>query len=272
VSRSAALLGDVTAETVDASTRVRRLIRVFGEGSTSPALAETAAGDLYVLKFAGAGPGPRALLTEFLAMQIAGRLGVHVPETRALYLPSRFPWQIGTDEFDDLVQRSAGWNLGVRFVPNARDLCERDLPALPDTLLESLAVSDRLLQNVDRTRANPNLIADLAGAVWAIDYGACLFLERLIAGRPAPPVTLPFNHFLAGTPFDSADRGYDRTDAIAARDIEACIAIAPASWLASVPMPPPALSAQLSAHVEAAAGASSGKAKTRSEAPMPRSG
>ncbi len=65
------------------------------------------------MKFSGAGPGARSLLTEYVATALAGRLGLPVPSTRTLYLPPQFPWQIGTDEFDDLVQRSAGWNLGI---------------------------------------------------------------------------------------------------------------------------------------------------------------
>jgi hypothetical protein len=258
-------------DTPDEASTIARLLQVFGEGSTSPALAETAAGDLYVVKFAGAGPGPGALLTEFLATRMAARIGVRAPETRALYLPARFPWRIGTDEFEDLVQRSAGWNLGVRFVPDSRNLAASDLGGISAALLTRLAVSDRLLQNVDRTRANPNLIADAAGEVWAIDYGACLFLERIIAGRLAPSLRLPPNHFLAGTPFDS-EAADALAQAVSPSEIEACVAAAPAAWLAAVPISPAALTARLSAYVAAFAGVSSGSAKTRSEAPMPRSG
>ena len=122
-----------------------------------------------------------------------------MPLVQRLFLPEKFPWQIGTDEFDDLVQRSAGWNLGVRFIPDARDLVEADLAALPAPFLARLAQADRLLQNVDRTRRNPNLLGDAAGAVWAIDHGACLFLDRIVAGRTPYAFGLPTNHFLAGS-------------------------------------------------------------------------
>ena len=51
----------------------------YREGSTSPALVETGDGERFVLKFAGAGPGPRALVIEFLATKLAGALGLRVP-------------------------------------------------------------------------------------------------------------------------------------------------------------------------------------------------
>jgi hypothetical protein len=56
---------------------------------------------------------------------------VPVPPARPLFLPEGLPWQIGTDEFDDLIQRSIGWNLGVTYLPGARPLHASELAALP---------------------------------------------------------------------------------------------------------------------------------------------
>lgn len=39
---------------------------------------------------------------------------------------------------------------------------------------------------------------DAAGAHWAIDFGACLLIDRLARGALEPRLDLPANHFLAG--------------------------------------------------------------------------
>ena len=59
-------------------------------------------------------------------------------------------------------------------------------------------------QNVDRSASNLNLLRDSTCALWAIDHGACLFLERISAGKHTTLFELPQNHFLAG-PSASAD-------------------------------------------------------------------
>ena len=233
--------------TPSSAETVVKLIRNYREGSTSPALVETGTGERFILKFAGAGPGPRALLIEFLATRLAGALGLRVPSVQKLFLPEKFPWQIGTDEFDDLVQRSAGWNLGVRFIPDARDLVEANLAALPKLFLARLGQVDRLLRNVDRTRRNPNLLRDDGGAIWAIDHGACLFLDRIVAGRTPYAFDLPANHFLATIPADAVEPA----NGIPADRITAWIEEAPDNWLASIPLSCAVLAERLSAYVDA---------------------
>src|SRR5882724_5550256 len=85
---------------------VARMLDVIRTSSSAPAYVETGDSVLYVLKLSGAGAGVTGLLTEFLATGIARAVGLSVPETRPLFLPKDFPWQVGTDEFDDVVRRS----------------------------------------------------------------------------------------------------------------------------------------------------------------------
>ena len=176
---------------------VLRIRAVLPHGDGAPALVETGSGERFVLKLRGAGGGERALATEFLALKLAALIGLRTPATIPLYLPEAFPWQAGTDEFDDMVQRSYGWNLGIRFIEEATPLRAAMLDSLAPDFCAVLAIADALLINVDRSRANPNLVRDRSGAVWAIDFGACLFLSRLLAGPIARPAALPANHFLA---------------------------------------------------------------------------
>ena len=135
----------------------------------------------------------------------------------------------------------------MRFIADARDLVEADLAALPAPFLARLAQADRLLQNVDRTRRNPNLLGDAAGAVWAIDQGACLFLDRIVAGRRPYAFGLPTNHFLAAIPAQPAQP----TRAIPPELIEGWIEEAPDSWFASIPLRPALLAERLSGYVDA---------------------
>ena len=172
--------------------------RVLARGSSFPSLVETASGRLMVLKLSGAGQGARGLAAELIAGTLAALAGLNVPRAQPLLLPDGLPWQVGTDEFYEAVQRSVGWNLGVEFIPDAADLDAAQLPSLPPEFLSRLAAVDALLQNVDRTTANLNVLRDAAGTPWAIDFGACLLIDRLVRGAMEPRLDLPANHILVG--------------------------------------------------------------------------
>jgi hypothetical protein len=214
---------------------VVRMLDVIRTSSSAPAYVETGDGALYVLKLSGAGAGARGLLTEFLATEIARSVGLPVPATRPLFLPEDFPWQVGTDEFDDMVRRSAGWNLGIAFIPEATTLEEHELANLPADFVSHLAFADRLLQNVDRTTKNPNILRSPEG-LFAIDFGSCLFLNRIASRKTSFPFALPPNHFLAGTPRAAASPALGTAniaEAIAA--VPALIDACPTGWLATLP-------------------------------------
>lgn len=201
---------------------VARVLEVLPQASTSPARVETADGGRYVLKFSGAGPGPFGLLTEYLALGIARAFGAPVPAARPLHLADGFPWMAGTDEFDAMLQRSAGWNLGIAWVDDARPATPADLAG--DTGLAAIAAADRYLQNVDRTARNPNLLVS-AGRLVAIDYDACLYLSRALGPARAPSTGLPAGHLLAGRELAAV--------VPPTLDVAALVAPAPADWIAA---------------------------------------
>lgn len=224
--------------------------RVLASGSSFPSVVETNTGRPYVLKLSGAGAGRRALATEFLALKIARNLGLAVPDARVLDLPRDFPWQTGTDEFHEAVQRSAGANLGVAFIADARDLKAPDLAELPAPFIQRLAAVDALLQNVDRTAANPNIMRDAAGAHWAIDFGACLLIERLARGALEARRDLPSNHFLAGEGRISyAVR--ETAEVIDRLHLQAVVADLPDAWLEDLGLARAVLQLRLTAYLEA---------------------
>jgi len=62
------------------SVNVIRYVTPLREGGSMPAIAEADDGFLYVIKFRGAGQGPRALIAELIGGEIARTLGLNVPE------------------------------------------------------------------------------------------------------------------------------------------------------------------------------------------------
>lgn len=235
----------------DGGETIVRMHEVIRTSSSSPAVVETRSGELFVLKLAGGGAGRRGLLTEFLATGIAGSVGLSAPSAQPLRLPQDFPWQIGTDEFDDMLQRSYGWNLGIQFIPDAVALGADDLADLPADFLAHVAFADRLLQNVDRTAKNPNLLRSPQG-LFAIDFGSCLFLNRIAARRTSFPVALPQNHFLAGLPRAAASPDLGTADIAAAiQAVPHLIHGCPAEWLATLPFEGSELEWRLIRYLEA---------------------
>lgn len=222
---------------------VARILAVLPDASTSPALAETGDGARWVLKFSGAGPGPFGLLTEYLALAVSAAFGAPVPAARPLWLPPGFPWMAGTDEFDAMVQRSPGWNLGIGWLEGARAATAEDLAAAPVADLDAIARADCYLQNVDRMAQNPNLLA-AGGRLYAIDYDATLYLSRAIGPDRPASTALPRGHILAGRPRPKMER----TPLI---DFPALTAAAPAEWVGTTGLSAPALAVRLTASLAA---------------------
>lgn len=210
----------------DPGATVARVLRVLPEASTSPAEVETGDGTRFVLKFSGAGPGPYGLLVEYLGIGIARAFGAPVPAARPLWLAADFPWMAGTDEFDGLVQRSAGWNLGIALVPEARVVRVEEALGCAAPVLETIARADCLLVNVDRGAGNPNMLLGADG-FWAVDYDACLYLTRALKGTRPPEARLPEGHFLrARFPFP-------RKRPAPPFDFAGLLATAPEAWVAA---------------------------------------
>jgi hypothetical protein len=177
---------------------ISAVVRVMPRGGGFPSLVETTSGRRFIMKLSGVGQGESGLLTEFVATRLAAAFGLKVPRVLPLMLSKALPWQTGTDEFYEALQRSAGWNLGVEFVDNAQDVAANGLGDIPADFLDRLSSVDAFLQNVDRTLKNPNLLRDREGEYWAIDFGACLFLDRFARFGSRMKFELPTDYLAAG--------------------------------------------------------------------------
>ncbi|HKW82521.1 MAG TPA: HipA family kinase, partial [Burkholderiaceae bacterium] len=166
-----------------------RYVTPLREGGSLPAVIEADDDGLYVLKFRGAGQGPRALIAELVAGELARALGLPVPELVLIELDPALGAAEPDPEIQELIAASAGLNLGVDFLPGALPYMPSEPPGAE--LAADIVWLDALITNVDRTPRNPNLLR-WHGNLWLIDHGASLFVHHgssdplAVAGRPFP--------------------------------------------------------------------------------------
>src|SRR5436190_11135698 len=101
------------------SVRATRYVTPLREGGSLPGLFEADDDGMYVVKFRGAGQGPRVLVAEWLAGEIARALGRDVPDIVAVELARAIGDPEPDPEIHDLLIGSAGRNLGLDFLPGA---------------------------------------------------------------------------------------------------------------------------------------------------------
>ncbi len=167
-----------------------RLPRVVGcryvvplrEGGSLPAVVDTDADGSFVVKFRGAGQGPRALVAEALVALIAQALGLAVPRPAVVELDDGFGRSEPDPEIQDILRGSVGANFGLELVHGALAFD----PAVDADLLSPEAAADIVwldayVTNVDRTARNTNLLVS-GRRVWLIDHGAALFFHHRWSG------------------------------------------------------------------------------------------
>src|SRR3954464_9522770 len=96
-----------------------RYVAPLREGGSLPGLVEADDDGLYVLKFRGAGQGPLALVAEVIGGELARALGLAMPELVRIGLDPVLGHAEPEPEIQELIEASAGVNLGVDFLPGA---------------------------------------------------------------------------------------------------------------------------------------------------------
>ncbi len=153
-----------------------RYILPLREGGSLPAVVEADDGELYVLKFVGAGQGAKALIAEFVAGEIARTLGLPVPEIVLMELDPLLGRSEPNPEIRDLIVASAGLNLGMRYLSSAFAYNSLLQPPLGPDLASAIVWFDAYVTNVDRTPRNVNMLI-WQEALWLIDHGASLYFH-----------------------------------------------------------------------------------------------
>src|SRR2546429_9384801 len=101
------------------TTTATRYVTPLREGGSLPAIVEADDDGLYVLKFRGAGQGPKALIAELVAGEIARALGLPVPEIVFVTLDPVLGRSEAHFEIKNLITSSAGLNLGLDYLPGS---------------------------------------------------------------------------------------------------------------------------------------------------------
>jgi hypothetical protein len=214
-----------------------RYVTPLREGGSLPGLVEADDDGLYVVKFRGAGQGPRALVAEWLAGEIGRAVGLLVPELVIVDVDAALGDAEPDEELQDLVHRSGGLNLGLDFLPGALTFNPAATDPVDPDLAADIVWFDAFVTNPDRSVVNPNLLI-WHGRMWLIDHGAALYVHhtwrdpdehaRRPFERSAGHVLLPY----AGSIVEADERLAPSLDAARFRSLAEAI---PDAWLGHDP-------------------------------------
>jgi hypothetical protein len=227
-----------------------RYVAPLHEGGSLPAIVEADDEGLYVLKFRGAGQGPRALIAELVAGEIARALGLPVPELVFLELDADLARTEPDPEIQSLIRNSGGLNIALDYLPGS--VMFDPVTVKPDAALASRIVwFDAFVSNVDRTAKNTNLLVWHKG-LQLIDHGAALYFHHAWEGyleRSQDPFTRIRDHVLLPFAASLKEADASMTASLSPQAIRDIVALIPDSWLAEAPaFETPALNRQ--AYVE----------------------
>jgi hypothetical protein len=168
-----------------------RYLQPLREGGSLPAVVDTDDG-LFVVKFRGAGQGPKALVAELVVGLIAREIGLATPDLALVELADTFGRSEPDPEIQDLLRASHGVNVGLRFLDGAFNF---DPGAAGDLIAPEFAAGvvwlDAFLTNPDRTHHNPNLLI-WNRQPWLIDHGAAIYAHHNWAAVDEARARTPF--------------------------------------------------------------------------------
>lgn len=188
----------------------------------------------YVVKYRGAGQGPKALVAEVVSGGIARGLGLPVPDLVTVDVDPGLASGEPDQEVQDLLRASAGLNLGIDFLPGALDFDPKAFPVDPLAAGRVLWF-DAIVGNMDRSHRNPNLL-EWKG-LWLIDHGATLsFHHRWSSAESYDDRPYDANdHVLLGSRPDVRAADAELAPLLTESLIEAAVAQVPDAWLAIEP-------------------------------------
>ncbi|RMI41223.1 HipA family kinase [Streptomyces triticirhizae] len=212
-----------------------RYVTPLREGGSLPGIVEADDLGTYVMKFTGAGQGPKSLVSEVVCGGLARRLGLRVPELVLIGLDPVIGLAEPDQEVQELLRASAGTNLGMDYLPGSIGF---DPLAYRVDPVEAGRVVwfDALVNNVDRSWRNPNLLV-WHGELWLIDHGAALIWHHNwpSAAASAARGFAAADHALAPVGPDVAGADAALAPLVTAELLDAVLAEVPDAWLAPEP-------------------------------------
>jgi len=159
------------------TVRATEYIAPLREGGSLPAIIRADDGQIYAMKFVGAGQGAKALIAELIGGEIARVLGFNVPEIVFVELDPAIGRTEPDQEIQDLLHASAGTNLGLKFLAHSSTFSSLISPQPSSEFASRLVWFDAYTTNVDRTHQNVNMLIH-QGKIWLIDHGTCLYFHH----------------------------------------------------------------------------------------------
>lgn len=216
------------------TVRVTRYVTPLREGGSLPAIVEADDDGMYVLKFRGAGQGPRMLIAELVSGEIGRVLGLPVPEIVLAELDPELARTEPDPEIHALMLDSAGLNLGLDYLPGS--VTYDPVAQSVDPELASRTVwFDAFASNVDRTVRNTNMLL-WHRRLWLIDHGASLYFHHSPdwdAGLAQPEDPFPHirHHVLLRFADMLRDVSAGMTQRLTGEVIDTVLDSIPESWL-----------------------------------------
>ncbi|MFI1568450.1 HipA family kinase [Streptomyces sp. NPDC020490] len=212
-----------------------RYITPLREGGSLPGLVEADDFGTYVMKFTGAGQGRKTLVAEVVCGELARRLGLRTPRLVTISLDPVLGLGEPDQQVQDLLRSSGGTNLGMDFLSGALGF---DPLAFAVSAEEAgrIVWFDALVNNVDRSWRNPNLLM-WHGELWLIDHGATMIWHHNWPAADAPAAR-PYDardHALARFRPDVAGAAADLAPRVTEDLLAEVTAEIPDAWLADEP-------------------------------------
>ena len=181
------------------TVQVTRYVTPLREGGSLPAIVEANDDGMYVLKFRGAGQGPRALVAELVAGELARALGLPVPEIVFAELDRELARTEPDHEIHALILDSDGLNLAIDYLPGSVTF-DPIVQTIDPDLASRIVWFDAYVTNVDRTVRNTNMLM-WHRRLWLIDHGATLYFHHAPdwtsdSSRARAPFPMITNHVL----------------------------------------------------------------------------
>ena len=209
------------------------------EGGSLPAIVAGDDDGTYVLKFHGAGQGPRALIAELVSGELARTLGLPVPEIVFAQLDARMAKTEPDPEIQDLLRKSEGLNLALDYLPGSitfDPIVSRPIEGKA-RLASSIVWFDAFVTNVDRTAKNTNLLV-WHRELYMIDHGATLIFHHSwddYLGRARAPYKQLREHVLLPWATELREADAELAPKLTRETIERIVALIPDEWLGDEP-------------------------------------
>lgn len=210
-----------------------RYVMPLREGGSLPAIVEADDLGTYVLKFRGAGQGPKVLIAELLAGEMGRALGLPIPELVFVELDPVIGRSEPDPEIQHLIRASEGLNLALDYLPGSFAFDPAIVPPPDGRLASEIVWFDAYITNVDRTARNTNMLI-WHRQLYLIDHGSAFYFHHGsedFVRRAADPFLPIKDHVLLPLADDIEEANARFAEILTPANIEEIVRLIPSEWL-----------------------------------------